>query len=98
MTKEQICVMRWPPDPPNTPCDPLPVIITNQMRGRGREGGTRWKRSILISTTPRRKDDTGSEVPVATEIDTDLNVIGSSSRLVSAKKAFFVFTFSLKFF
>ena len=47
----------------------------------------------MISTTPRRKDDTGSEVPVATEIDTDLNVIGSSSRFVSEKKVFFCFHF-----
>jgi len=88
------------PPTPQHPMWPPPSDHHQSKEGEregGGRGGARWNRFILISTTSRRKDDTGSEVPVATEIDTDLNVIGSSSRLVDAKKAFFSFLVFLVF-
>ena len=82
--------------PPNTPCDPLPVIITNQRRG-----GRQMEQIYFDqhNTKEERWHCTGSDVPVATEIDTGLNVIGSSSRLVSEKSFHFltkVLEFNLK--
>ena len=78
--------------PPNTPCDPLPVIITNQRRRDGEGGGGGHQMEQIYFDQHNTKEErwhcTGSEVPVATEIDTGLNVIGSSSRLVSTKKFF----------